>query len=901
MISQFIHKLKISFTQNPKRTLFWFLSVFLFFGLLFESGTVWEADSSSRVKEIVAVFVFCMSLFAYLLYFDYGRFLDIFKKHHFFLPSGEFFIYVFLTILCLGSFLYNSEKNVNVNTYISFFLTLSSAYFLIRTFSFSTFASLYVKTMIVICVLSLFFYAFFAISGFDFSSSVIKRTSSVFLNNFFSVFYWINRDGSSVIRLQGPFWEPGVFATFLCLGLLLYFCFWKKRNPLIPLLFLLCVVLTFSTAGYIIVLFVFSFVFCKKNKGLPSRLFPIFFFEALLAVFVFWEPLSSFLGHYAPALFGKVATENSSFTTRAYSWLYGLKVFAENPFFGFGGQTARDLYFALIAKDSISIDAFTSTLGYLAASFGILGLLCYFLPFFGIFFIRNYSISEKLFLLILYVLLTNQENQSTLYFAQIIYFYLALNIKRIFPAFKKQKCFEEEKASKTLLDTFFQKDNSGIVASNVAGIGVVKCISLALGIITIPIYLAFFNNDNSAYGAWLTIVSVLNWILTFDFGFGNSLRNKLSEAVVNRDKRAAKAYISSAYCVTGIVSLVWIVVLMFVVQFVDLNVVLGISTTIISPSALKTTVLLLFIGIALELTLKNIIYVLDVMGKSVISASLPLTSNLLLLFFALSINLDGDSRYVVLGAIYCLAVLLPYIIPTVSVFLIRKKMPSPSVRALSKESNKAIFSMGIGFFIVQSSNLFLWSLNELLINKIMGDPSFVLVYTEYYKIFGAIWGLSMIVQSPIWVSLSKAYSEKSISIVKKDIKFSLLFFLGIFFLCIIAGVSLSLIFSLWLGESSPGVYFPFVLVFEIESAVYCACGFVILICNGLGIIKPQAIVAAVAMLLKVPLCILLSFLLKDYLQWSIVVLANVFLYLPYIPVCLHFIRKKIRTLEELNQ
>jgi O-antigen/teichoic acid export membrane protein len=654
--------------------------------------------------------------------------------------------------------------------------------------------------------------------------------------------------------------------------------------------------LTFSTAGYVISLIIFLFAYCKRHRTIFSRILPFIFLALVAGSIIFWKPLASFLSQLAPTLFGKLDSNNASFTTRIYSWLYGLKVFITNPLFGYGGQTARDLYFDLIQKDGISIDAFTSTFGYLAASFGILGILIYLLPIFGLIFAKDCSWPSKFFLFVIYIFVSNQENQATLYFAQIIYFYFALYGKRVFKFFNDQKPAENEDSKKRLLDIFLRKDHSGVVASNVAAIGVLKVASILLGIITIPTYLAFFGEDNTSYGAWLTIISVLNWILTFDFGFGNSLRNKLSEALSKRQMPLVKSYISSAYVISGILSLIWIVGLSIAIPLLDLNTVLGISTSIISSSALKLTIFLLFIGIALELTLKNIMYILDVMGKNAISSSLPFISNLLLLLAAVIVHAEGDQRFVVLAAIYCGAVLLPYFVPTFYIF-IKKKMPSPSVRSLSKVAAKGIFSMGIGFFIVQCSNLFLGSLNELLITKIMGNPAYVLEYTEYYKIFGAFWSLGTVIQSTIWVSISKADALQNLSSIKKDIKFSLFFFSGIFLLCIVAGVSLPLIFPIWLGNDSPGVNWIYVLVFILYSFVYVAAEFVILICNGFGLVKQQAIIAGVAMVLKIPLCLLLSLLFKDQLRWSIVILANAILLLPYLPVCWILIKKRLRGME----
>lgn len=61
----------------------------------------------------------------------------------------------------------------------------------------------------------------------------------------------------------------------------------------------------------------------------------------------------------------------------------------------------------------------------------------------------------------------------------------------------------------------------------------VKSVSLCLSLFTMPAYIRFFQNQ-TVLGVWFTIVSVLNWILFFDLGLGNGLRNMLPDAIEKR-------------------------------------------------------------------------------------------------------------------------------------------------------------------------------------------------------------------------------------------------------------------------------------------------------------------------------------------------------------------------------
>ena len=47
---------------------------------------------------------------------------------------------------------------------------------------------------------------------------------------------------------------------------------------------------------------------------------------------------------------------------------------------------------------------------------------------------------------------------------------------------------------------------------------------MLISFLTIPLMLNYLNNEE--YGLWILVLSITNWIYTFDIGIGNGLKIK---------------------------------------------------------------------------------------------------------------------------------------------------------------------------------------------------------------------------------------------------------------------------------------------------------------------------------------------------------------------------------------
>lgn len=415
-------------------------------------------------------------------------------------------------------------------------------------------------------------------------------------------------------------------------------------------------------------------------------------------------------------------------------------------------------------------------------------------------------------------------------------------------------------------------ENDKIVYKNVLGAFLVKGCALFVTLYTLPSYIKFFNNDE-VLGLWFTILSLLNWILNFDLGIGNGLRNHLSTAISLGDKEDVKRYISSAYISIGTIVTVLSVIFPFVIYKVDLNNLLSIDKTEISPNSLYITAIIVFVGVMVQFWLKLINSVLYALQKSSVNNFLVLCTNVMILVVAVVFpSGTNDRNIIVMAIVHAVAVALPLLVATVSVFAKKLRYAIPRIKYFSKEHGKKVLSLGGIFFFIQIAYMIIMSTNEFLITK-TSDNADVVDYQAYYKLFSLASTIFALALTPLWSVITKAKAENNIGWIKSTYKkFMLLggvFCLGEFGLVVL----MEPLMKIWLGaDSLPEISYFSGIMCALLGCAMIMNGVFSNIANGTGELKVQAICFGVGAVLKVPLSYILVSLLGS---WNGVVLANI--------------------------
>lgn len=415
-------------------------------------------------------------------------------------------------------------------------------------------------------------------------------------------------------------------------------------------------------------------------------------------------------------------------------------------------------------------------------------------------------------------------------------------------------------------------DNDKIVYSNVLGAFLVKGGALFITLFTLPAYIRFFNNDE-VLGVWYTILSLLNWILNFDLGIGNGLRNRLSTSLSSGDREATKKYISSAYSSIGAIVLFLSLLFPIAIRFVDLNSVFSIATTMVSPQSLYFAIVIVFIGVMIQFWLKLINAVLYAMQKSSINNFLVLCTNTIILIVALVCpSGSNETNVIVMAIVHAVAVALPLLIVSIIIFGGKLRYAIPSLKFVTKEHTKQVLSLGGIFFLIQIAYMAIMSTNEFLITKTSGN-SYVVEYQAYYKLFSLGSTVFALALTPIWSAITKAKAENNYFWIKVTYKrfmiLAAIFSIGEF---LIVPLMKPLI-NVWLGvDTLPNSSVFTGILFAVLACLMMINSVLSSITNGLGALKIQAICFLIGAIAKVPLAYLFVNIMGS---WNGVVVSNI--------------------------
>lgn len=341
--------MSVRLDSNSKRNKAYLPICILFFSLLYLSSGFGDLFSSTTELVMLAV----IDVIVILLY---NRKLTL-SKNMLFISLA-----LILNTMITTAFWGDEIKQIVLTT-----VYLLSAVIFVESFGFRDFIDSYVKLLYFLCVCSLILWAVFMIYP-PLIEFLPKITNSSGIEASTIIVSTIYRAGNvGIARNQGIFWEPGAFQTYINLALMFtLFCVedGKKKTKAI-IVYIITIITTFSTAGYIVALillsvYLFNCIFDKSKKSSTKYKTLLAFVGLALFFWIIYDNLSSSLQYQ---LFGKIShffqepnkNNISSTGVRVNSIIYYIQAFLKSPIIG-NGIKGMDIF-----RESVGIDGDVGT------------------------------------------------------------------------------------------------------------------------------------------------------------------------------------------------------------------------------------------------------------------------------------------------------------------------------------------------------------------------------------------------------------------------------------------------------------------------------------------------------------------------------------------------------------
>ena len=387
-----------------------------------------------------------------------------------------------------------------------------------------------------------------------------------------------------------------------------------------------------------------------------------------------------------------------------------------------------------------------------------------------------------------------------------------------------------------------------VVKRHISLIFVYKALAIGLSFLLVPLTINYLNIEQ--YGIWMTLLSVMSWVVFFDIGLGHGLRNKLAEAVAVNDIKLAKAYVSTAYIAISFISLLLFVVLLAVLPIVNWAKVF--NTT--SPDNAELLKLVFVVGFFFLFNF--VLSLCNQMFYAYQEASLATMRQVLLNLIALVLIYIliryTSGRLLYLGICYGLSMLLSNLV-LIYYFFKKHKEVIPSINCIDLSRIKEIGSLGVKFFIIQIAVLVIFATDNMIITQVLG-PAEVTPYNVVFKLFSVITIGHGIIVAPLWSAYTEAYAKGDIKWIRNTLKKLNMLMIPIIISVFILIVFARDIINIWVGPEIKYSYLLVVLmgiyvIISVWSNVYAY--FV----NGIGKIKPQMYSAVLSGIINIPLSI----------------------------------------------
>ncbi len=367
----------------------------------------------------------------------------------------------------------------------------------------------------------------------------------------------------------------------------------------------------------------------------------------------------------------------------------------------------------------------------------------------------------------------------------------------------------------TKVSEFFNKGHERTIKAkkNIAASFIFKIGSVFCNLAIVPLTLHYLNNTK--YGIWITLISIVNWFSFFDIGLGNGLRNKFTEAVANNNIELAKKYISTTYILLLIISVFIFILFYFINPLINWSYILNAPSNL--NDELSELSLIVFGFFCLKFVLQLINTILTADQKPAINSLNNFVTNIVSLVAIYLLTRITKGSLVDLGLIVSSSPVIVLVSASLILFNKKYKAYKPRLRNLDFSKVKELSSLGIQFFIIQLTGIILFTTDNLIITQLFG-PNEVTPYYISYKYFSILVFLFSIITLPFWSAFTDAFHKGDIRwIINTNSKLRKMWAIITFFGFIMLLLS-KLAYKYWIGQNLdiPIMLSVFMFIYVVE-------------------------------------------------------------------------------------
>ena len=372
-----------------------------------------------------------------------------------------------------------------------------------------------------------------------------------------------------------------------------------------------------------------------------------------------------------------------------------------------------------------------------------------------------------------------------------------------------------------------------------------KGLSIFASFLSVPLMIKYLGIEQ--YGVWSTLLSIVSWIVLFDIGIGNGLRNKISESLAEEKKEEAYKYISTAYTIIGAISVILILTFLLASEYISWQKVFNITT--VDNEELQKVVNITAIFLFLNFWLSLINQVFNGFQKTSLVVFNQFLSNIFSLFAVFVLYTFYESSLIKLAFAYGISLLASSLI--LSFWFYQKNREFiPKIKSFGLNYTKSITSLGFKFFIIQIAVIVIFTTDKILITQLFG-PEYVARYDVAFNLFSVITIVHGILMAPLWSAYSDAYHRGDMEWIKKTIKNQLRVYLLIILGTILLIFLAKPIITFWIGKDFlvDNMLIIAMALFILVSTWNNIFGFIL---GGFGYVRLGAYYTSITAILNIP-------------------------------------------------